>query len=271
MIKLENIKQYNIKEILTINSDIEIQEKNIDGLNYVVIDNFLKNPNHFIDFLKQFPTDHTYCLLEQHYESKETCPFIKPPGIQQLLPNSYFEFLSVEIYKILVETNFIPENNAENTRNIQKLSKIIRSFVYYTNIFFPNMVCNKNSELPHIDQFDYSFNIHLNKDVGGGLSFYKLFFADKYYSSVEDIMKLTDSEIKSSIADNLNVKCAITEDIIKYKQFDGDEMFVKYHTIPYKFNRLVLYKGSNWHNIEYNSQIETNIRYSLAGCFTELK
>lgn len=268
---IEFIKQYDIAEISAINSSMQIQEKNIDGLEYVIIDNFLKNPKDFIDFLKQFPADYTYRLLEQHYESKTSCAFIKPPGIQQLLPNSHFQFLSAEIYKILMETNFIPENNSRILKDVEKFSTIVRSFVYYTNILFPNMVCNKNSELPHIDQFDYSFNIHLNEDVGGGLSFYKLFVDNNYYSSVEDIVKLTDIEIKSSISDNLNIKCNATEDIIKYKQFNGDEMFIKYHTIPYKFNRLVLYKGSNWHNIEYDSEIETNIRYSLAGCFTEPK
>ena len=126
-----------------------------------------------------------------------------------------------------------------------------------------------NNYMPHFDQSRFAFNIYLSEGIGGGTSFYHLKHNGQEYSTINSIMKIEDYETKKEIQDKLNSMNVVSEsDPKKYSSFEENDLFKKYHTIPYEYNKLVLYPGVHWHNVDYDSAKETNVRYSLAATYT---
>lgn len=264
MFKLSEIKTYDLFDVFQINPDINIEEIKIEELNYVLIDNFFKKPELVIEFLKCFPVNNSYNYLEKLYEENQQSKFTSQPGIQQLLPNALFEKLSGDFYKLLVDSNYIPENNLEQFNNPDIFIKIIRSFSWHTNILFPDMVCNKNTNTPHVNQFEYFYTVSLTDNLSE-INFYKLIHDNKFYPNIKSIINIDNPNTKDEIAKKLNKNYMASNELIKFSVFEEDENFVNYHSVEQKFNQLLIFRGDNWHNLNYKN----NHHYSLDCCFTE--
>lgn len=260
------IKQYDLKKIFSINEDIEINEHSIDDLYYVTIDNFFKNPDDLVDFLIQFPTsDVEKQIKDNHDDISENIKV--PPGIQQLLHPTIFEQLSFNLIGILAEANFIPNKNDKRKKNDASLANQLSKFIYYTNYIGPESVSFRNNNFPHIDQYKFSFNFHLSKDVNSALSFYNLKESGKLYSGIKSIMK-ESPEIREKIRDKLNKTITHKDNSIdKFKSITENDIFKLYEECEFKYNRLVIYEGSYWHSIKYDANTEKNPRYSLVSAY----
>lgn len=264
-ITLDDIKQIDFSSAFEISTGFDVQVEKFNDLSYISVNNFFKNPQKVIDTLKLFPSNNR----DKFYENlKGKAKLLKPPGIQQFLPNNYFEGVSYILYKLLAEYDYVPYD-FETTGDYAKLGSQITQFVYYTNIFYPKMPNYDNNYLPHFDQSRFAFNIYLSEDVGGGTSFYNLVHDGVEYSNINAIMKIDDYDTKKEIQDKLNSMNTVTEtDPQYYSSFEENNLFKKYHTIPYEYNKLVLYPGIHWHTADYDSATETNVRYSLASTYT---
>lgn len=263
------INNINFTELLEINLGFEVQSEKIEGLSYITIDNFFKNPHDIVEVLKKFPANDK----SNFYENIKTteAKYNRPPGIQQLFPNSYLESLSFIVYKLMAEYDYVPYD-IETSGDYFMLGKQLSQFIYYSNCLYPNMKQFEYNYLPHFDQSQFAFNIFLSEDVEGGTAFYKLKHENKYYSTIGDIMDETDYDLKLGLQNKLNAMNAHDENsgVTNYDYFDDDDLFEKYHLIDYQFNRFCLYKGSFWHSIYYNSSTATNARYSIAGAYTPI-
>ena len=269
MLTFNDLKSYNFKEIFQVNPDLKIQSHQIDSLDYITVDDFFVYPEKVVDFLKQFPCDDIIHKIQNNYKIGDTVDenVFKPLGIQQLLPNRYFDNLSFNLFSLLSDADFITTKSQEVLENYDKFSKYITQFVYYTNFYYPNMICINQNHTPHFDQYEYAYNIYLSEDVGGGTAFYKLKYNNRYYDTIQSIVE--DTQNRVSIGHLLNNYKQTDSNIIKeYIPIDDDNVFTKYHLVECKYNRLVLYKGNYWHSAYYNSKEEKNSRYSLASTFT---
>ena len=267
---INDFKQYCYKEVFEISTGFEVQLEKIDSLSYIVIDDFFKNPSDVIESIKDYPINDR----EKFYNGIEGSEreLLKPPGIQQFFPSQYVEGLSFVIYKLLAEYDYVPYDY-ESAGQYQLLGKQLSQFIYYTNIFYPKMKNIQNNFMPHFDQSTFAFNVYLtDSDIGGGTSFYNLKHDGMEYSNIDRILEIEDEGARIEIRDKLNDMNKITDSSPEYYEpIAENDLFVKYHTIPYKFNRFVLYPGVNWHTADYNSAKETELRYSIAGCYSPVK
>lgn len=264
-IDIDQLNKIDFAEVFEISTGFDVQTEKFDDLSYITIDNFFKHPEQVVNTLKLFPINDR----EKFYGNlRGKTKLAKPPGIQQFMPNNYFEGLSYILYKLLAEYDYVPYD-FETTGDYARLGSQISQFVYYTNIFYPNMRNYDNNYLPHFDQSKFAFNIYLSEDIGGGTSFYNLIHDDHEYSSIDSIMNIEDYDTKKEIQDKLNKMNELKSGDPKYYiSFQENNLFKKYHTIPYEYNRLVLYSGTSWHNVDYDSAKETNVRYSLASSYS---
>jgi len=261
---IDEIKKIDFTKLFEINGS-EVQSQIYDNLNYITIDNFFKNPHDIVDVLKLFPINDKSKFYEKISELKKT-KWLQQPGLQQFFPINYLESLSFTLYKLLAEYDYVPYD-IENSGDYLRLGRQLSQFVYYSNIFYPGILKISNNNLPHFDQSQFAFNIFLSENVGGGTSFYNLVYNNKRYASLNAVLSETDPAMKEGIKNELN-KMNDTCEVAPYDAFEGNEMWEKYHTIEYKFNRLCLYKGNFWHNVYYDANTETNIRYSLSATYS---
>lgn len=274
MIKYEDFKQYNFNHLLAINEDIDIKEHTLNKIKYIVIDNFFKNPYDLINYLKQFPVENydEHILSTYSFGDKveSEIPFLKPPGMQQLLPHKYFEFLGFNLYKILIEKNFILDKGNSIHNNPEKMKSELHKFVYYTNIFYPGMFCLNKNNAPHFDQFEYASNTYLSEEIGGGTAFYSLKYKDKKYYSVSELYS-EEFEVRKEISELMDNYMKADNIIKPLTPVNEDDVFKLEGIVEYKFNRFILYKGDSWHSVYYDSENELNTRYSLSACFSGQK
>jgi hypothetical protein len=260
---IDEIIKIDFQNLLETNS-FDVQQQKYDNLTYITIDNFFKNPNDIVDTLKLFPLYDKTKFYERLSERQEVNKLIEPTGFQQYFPNNYFDSLSYLFYKLLAEHDYVPYD-IQNSPDAMEIGSQLQQFVYYSNIFYPGMLATGSGNYPHFDHSKFAFNIFLSQNVGGGTAFYNLRHKDKTYSSINELVAEENRDIKIEIRDKLN-------DMNNNKSkpfiaFDGDEIWEKYHTIDYEFNRLCLYQGHNWHNIYYDSTKETDVRYSLSATY----
>lgn len=261
---INEIKNIDFEKLFEINGS-EVQSQVYDGLTYITIDNFFKNPHDIVDVLKLFPVNDKTKFFEKVSQLKKS-KWLKQPGQQQFFPINYLESLSFTLYKLLAEYDYVPYD-IENSANYSLLGKQLSQFVYYSNIFYPGMLKENNNNLPHFDQSQFAVNIFLSENVGGGTAFYNLIHDNKRYPSLNSIIGETEQSNKEAIKNKLNAMNDVDE-TSPYDAFDGNDMWEKYHTIDYEFNRLCLYKGNFWHSVYYDSTKETNVRYSLSATYT---
>lgn len=264
---ITEIKNIDFKKLLEVNSGFDVHTDNYQDLSYITIDNFFKNPHDIVDVLKLFPVNNKNNFYEEIKKLKKH-QYNKAPGIQQIFPSSYFESLSFILYKLLAEYDYVPYD-IENSGDYLLLGKQLTQFVYYSNIFYPGILKENNNNLPHFDQFTFAFNIFLSENVTGGTAFYNLIHNEKRYATIDSIVAEDDYDTKVQIQAALN-SMNDGDEPTTYNYFENNDLFEKYHTIDYEFNRLCLYKGVYWHSVYYDAEQEKNLRYSLSTAYTPI-
>ena len=270
-VNYDEFSQVDFKYAFEINKNFEIDKQVIDDLTIITINDFFADPNAVVETLKKFPVQNKDRFFEELQQSEDPNQFmIKPPGEQQIIPNSYLEGVSFILYKLLVDYDFV-EKDYWAEQDMNGLSNQIAQFSYYTNIFRPNMKNWHNNFMPRFDQSMFGFNVYLSEEeIGGGTSFYNLKFKDEKYPSVVSLAEIDDLEDRVELSKLLNslqrVDDLSPETYISIP--DNHHVFERYHTAPFKFNTLTAYKGSFWHNADYDASTEKNLRYSLACSYT---
>lgn len=267
IMKFEDFNKWDFKYAFEINSEFDVYKDTREDVTVITVENFFKYPRDVVEALKSFPVNDR----DKFYEEVQSKQFIlRPPGYQQILPASYFEGVSLILYKLLVEYDFVP-NDYESSNEYDKLSEQISQYVYYTNIFYPGMKNVMNNFMPHFDQSAFAYNIFLSEEeVGGGTSFYNLKYKGEKYPTVNSLGSITEHDDRVELRDMLNAMHEMDDSSPEnYSTVPKDNnLFEKYYTVPYEFNKLVLYKGSFWHNADYDASKESNLRYSLSATYT---
>ena len=143
------------------------------------------------------------------YLNNDTKPEFKTPnGITQLLPNQYFDVWFQDLYKILIEAEFVPHQVNEYLKDKMYMSSISRSGLVVANLHHDNMTIHKRAQWPSpcID-FDYSCNVFLGDDIDpeNGISFYDFIFKNKRFKNVEELTKIEDRETAATILSLIHI------------------------------------------------------------------
>lgn len=246
---LDNFNIYTKKQLdhfCEINQNCEVNLHKVEDLEYLTVDNFLKNPNDLRDFCSKFPAENKNESLKQFQYSDIKS---SSPGIQQPIDDKFLKTLGRNLHALLSEHNFCKYDYDDDMWN------------FYTNLYYPGMQSYNKNYIPHVDPFTYACNIFLNDPKNTGTAFYKFVGEKKNYYSAFQIGQ-TPSEYFRFMRriESKNPNSAGFED---WKSFNGDEDFIMYHIAPAKFNRATIYRGHFWHGVHYDASEEDNYRYSL--------
>lgn len=229
-----------------INEDCEVKINQVEDLQYITIDNFLKYPEELAEFCKLFPA-------ENKNESLKQIDFTdiksNSPGIQQPIDEKFLKTLGRNLYKIMEEKNFCKYEYNEDM------------WGFYTNLFYPGMQAYNKNYLPHVDPFTYACNIFLSNAKQTGTAFYKFKGENKEYYNGSQLGRSQVEYFR--FLRRIETKSPYTAGFEEWKPFDGDEDFIMYHCIPAKFNSVTIYRGNFWHGVYYKTDDPDNYRYSL--------
>ena len=248
------LNQADVHEALAINEDIDIQDMG----EYVVCDNVFADPDSALKFLIGFPADTADELKRLMYLNNDTKPEFKTPnGITQLLPNQYFDVWFQELYKILIEAEFIPHQVNEYLKDKAYMSGLSRNGLVVANLQHDNMTIHKRANWPApVVDFDYSCNVFLGDDIDpeNGISFYDFIFQDKRFKTIEDLTKIEDKETAATIKDYLNIFVTVQADLESYKPYEDTKYYDKVRFVEAQKNRMVIFKGGKWVSHDYNGK-----------------
>jgi hypothetical protein len=165
---MNKISYKEFDEATKLNADINPVLVQIDKLQYLSIENILKEPQKLLEYLNKFPA------LDKDDFLKNGKVISYAPGLQQLVPSNYLQELTQYFNNLLY-----PMIGKEF------------SIEWYTNIFYPDMETSETSRYPHVDTFDMAINIWLTENhKDDGTAFYKMkdkFFGEPIkYDFVED-------------------------------------------------------------------------------------
>jgi len=243
--------QSDIHEAMHICEDIDIQDMG----EYVVCDNVFEDPDAVRDFLIKFPADNADELKRLMYLNGDTKPEFKTPnGITQLLPNQYFDVWFQDLYKILIEAEFIPHQVNEYLKDKAFMSGLSRSGLVVANLQHDNMTIHKRAQWPSpLVEFDYSCNLFLGDDIDpeNGISFYDLMFQGQRYKNVEELTKIEDKETIATIRDYLNVFVTVQPDLEPYTTYKETKYYDKTRFVEAQKNRMVIFKAGRWMTHDY--------------------
>ena len=266
---LSDFYRNDFQESFKVNDNHEVLTEFNDDYSLITIDNFFKYPDQVVDVVKRFPVNDKTKYYEKLKE--ENPDYIVPAGEHQVIPSEFLSGVSAVLYNILSEYELIPFSF--NTKDkFQQLNEQVAKFAWYTDIFYPRMKNISNTWNPGFKPSKFNFNISLGQydsdECTSGLSLYNLVHDDKEYSSVDDILKIDDLETKSDIRDRLNDMHKITEDSPEFYEVKDTDLFKECRKVSFIHNRLIFYKGSQWHSTNYNSAKEKDIHYSLCSAYT---
>jgi hypothetical protein len=247
-ISLSDFKLYSMSEIdelFSINDNIEIEYHKVEELEYITIQNFLRNPEDAKKFLINFPTEDR---LQTIIETGDENIVNKAPGFQQTFSSMFFKPISKKLHKVLEDYNYC------------SYSWHPRHWDFYTNCLYTGMKSYRRNYIPHVDEFAAAGNIYLTDIDDTYTAFFKYVNQDKIYYNINRL-KLDDQETIKYI--NLIRAHSMSEGLSEWKIFSGDENFVEYHRIPSQYNTVSLYKGKYWHNVHFDASIPNRIRFSL--------
>ena len=243
--------QSDIHEAMHICEDIDIQDMG----EYVVCDNVFDDPDAALKYLAKFPADNADELKRLMYLNNDTKPEFKTPnGITQLLPNQYFDVWFQDLYKILIEAEFIPHQVNEYLKDKDFMSGLSRSGLVVCNLQHDNMTIHKRANWPSpLVEFDYSCNVFLGDDINpeNGISFYDLMFQGQRYKNIEDLTKIEDKETIATIKDYLNIFVTVQPDLEPYKAYEDTKYYDKTRFVEAQNNRMVIFKGGKWVTHDY--------------------
>lgn len=233
---------------------MEIEYHEVDRLKYIKIYNFLKNPKDLRDFLIKFPSEDRTKTIQTGSIDKLTSTS-RAPGFQQPIPHTYFlHTLSTTYFNALKYYHMVKYNF-----NMCKWS-------YYTNCCYPYMPAFGHNYIPHTDPFSYAANLFLTETESSATDFFKLKISDDtYVYNSKELCKYPDILEKESES---QLKRNTDNTASAWKAWDGDDWYVKFHSVPADYNSVTLYRGDLYHSLRYDSEKEKNIRYSLVAALT---
>jgi len=254
--------QGDIHQALKLCEDIDIQDMG----EYVVCDNVFEDPDKVTEFLVKFPADNADELKRLMYLNNDLKPEFKTPnGITQLLPNQYFDVWFQELYKILIEAEFIPHQVNEYLKDKAFMSGLSRSGLVVCNLHHDNMTIHKRANWPSpVVDFDYSCNVFLGDDIDpdNGISFYDLMFQGERYKNIEELTKIDDKELAATLKDYLNIFVTVQPDLEPYKPYEDTKYYDKVRFVEARKNRMVIFKAGKWITHDYTGK-EDSERYIL--------
>lgn len=250
---IKTFTQKEINEACEINPNLVIKKHKVEDLEYITIENFLKNPEKLKEFIKQFPTVDRYEsinedkeYIENHYNKSS-----KAPGIQQSIPVRYLSDISNFIHHCMIDYNFCRYNYDVNLWD------------FYTNFLDPNITSFSANHFPHVDPFTYASNIYLTEVEDTGTQFFKYKIDEnEYYNTNNLVRNPKHAKLMQELTENYREK--YVDKFNDWQIFTGCDFIEQYHFIPAKYNCVTIYKGCFWHAIKYN-QNSNSIRYSLVG------
>lgn len=278
-ISINDIKQFNLVNTFKLNPDSVIDETMIDGMSFIVIDDAFLYPELVVDFLKCFPSDSYVKDIEKIYNDgvtnlndlEDKNLYLRPPGYQQKIVGDITVDLAFNLYKFLMEQDYVPPHKDMFNDDFSPFDAQgeLSSFNFNTQLYYPNMLSIAGNNTPTVDKFQYMFKIFLSDSFGGGnYNFYKVNSCGRLFTSLKEIMNETTEEERSQISTDLN-NATCREDIKIFKPEVDESVFVKFHTIEFKYNRLVLNPSSYFYDIDYDAEKETSCRYSLEIGYTD--
>ena len=253
------LNQIDFQEIMGISEDIDIQDMG----EYVVCDNVFADPDAVFNYLIKFPADTADEVKRLMYLQSEKPTFKTPNGITQLLPNQYFDIWFQDIYKILIEAEFVPHQANEYLKNTDYLSSLSRSGLVTCNLQHDNMTIHKRANWPSpVLDFEYSCTVFLGDDVDpeNGISFYDLMFEKERYKNVKELTEIQDRDQAAALKDYLNVFVTIQPELELYKPYEDTKFYDKTRFIEAKKNRMVITKSGKWMTHDYSAK-EGSERY----------
>lgn len=249
-VDITQVPRYNSSEIariMEVNLDFEVEHNVVEGLEYLKIKNFLKYPEELKEFLLKFPCEDRTMSLESGETQHITGS--KAPGFQQPIPTKFFSTgISHAFHAVLKQNNMIKYDEKRCT------------FMYYTNCFYPKMPAYKTNYLPHVDPFTYALNLFLTDVEDTYTDFFKMKIKDTYVYQTSELYKHPKEHY-----DDLVTRLNREESFSKWKVFEENEIYKRYHRVPAEYNCATVYRGNRWHSAGYDAENETKTRYSLVG------
>ena len=268
MMYTDKLSVFDFNTINQINSDCTIE----DFDNYIVVDNFLNDIDAAEENLLKFPIDNGEEIYQKFYENdKKESPICKIPGHCQMFPVDFFERYIFEIYKILVECEYLPQRANDNLLSQSFPTLLSKNSMMNGLIYHNDMIINKNANAPAPAMGQYYSMLFFDdssSDSRTGFSLHDFIYEGKRYSCLDDITLITDQELLSEISDFLNAKHMVGKELEKYSPFLGNSYFDESRFVPAKRNRLVITKGGNWFTHVYSGGEES---YRLITTFNEPK
>ena len=247
------LDQCDFHQLIEISDDIDIQDMG----DYVVVDDVFTDPDAVFDFLVKFPADSADELKRMMHLNNEKPEFKTPNGITQLLPNQYFDVWFQDLYKILIEAEFVPHQVNEYLNDKGYMSSLSRSGLVTCSLQHDNMTIHKRAQWPApVLDFEYSCNVFLGDDIDpeNGISFYDLMFEGQRYKNVEELTKIEDRELQGTLKDYLNVFVTIQPELEIYKPYEDTKYYDKVRFVEAKKNRMVICKSGKWMTQDYNGK-----------------
>ncbi len=272
-ISINDIKQFNLVDVFKLNPKSIVQDSMIDGMSFAIIDDIFLNPEGVVDFLKCFPADSYVGDTQKIYNNgvrslndlEDKNLYLRPAGLQQKIVGEITVDLAFNLYKFLVEQDFIAphESMYEDNFSPMHVHQELSSFNFNTQLYFPNMVSIAGNNKPTVDRYQYMYKIFLSDGLeDGNIDFYKVNSCGRLLTSMNEIMNHTTDDEKSQISTDLN-NATGGEDIKIFKNECDESTFVKFNSIEFKYNRLILHPGSYFYNVNYDAAKETSCRFSL--------
>jgi hypothetical protein len=248
-IKLKDFIRYSnseINQILKINEKAEIELHDNEQLNYIKIYNFFENPEEVKKFLVKFPCEDRMMSL---LESNNTDIVSQAPGFQQTYNSMFFKNVS-QYFHNLLKKNSLCHYEWDTS-----------CWEFYTNCIYSGMKCYNQNYLPHLDEFSHAANIYLTNIENTGTNFFKFRGIEGEYYNLHQLSRNKNEReyYKSIILKKFPDKSNVSD----WVDFEGNDQFIKYHTIPAEYNSVSLYKGNFWHSIKFDASVKDQIRYSL--------
>tara|TARA_X000001036_G_scaffold435129_1_gene475774 strand:- start:1245 stop:1913 length:669 start_codon:yes stop_codon:yes gene_type:complete len=219
MEKFNFVDRKVLYDSLAVNENLEVKQIKYGDFSYTLVDNFFKNPNKAINFLKNYPALNGG---------------VSTPGARQ-------NFTPMDLVPVLQAYQSIMDTVG------QKIDPT--SFITCSNIAWKGVEVMHGCMYPHAD-YQLVCNLWLC-NFEGGTSFYKY----KGHLSSKDIQIPKYRKPK--------------EPLVPWENFDGDEDWELYYTIPTKFNSVAIYDGTNFH-APYANFYDT-YRYALISFYRSEK
>lgn len=261
----DKLEVFDFNAAQQINTDCRIE----DFDDYIIVDDFLNDVDVAQENLLKFPIDNGEKLFRQFYESgQREAPVTKVPGHCQLFPVDFFERYVFEIYKFLIDCEYLPQRANDNLLNPMYPTMLSKNSMINGLIYHDNMIINKNANAPAPAMGEYYSMLFFDDNPKSGISLYDFVYDGKRYSCLDDITLNTDEEFLKEVSDFLNTKHSVSKELVKYSPYENCSYFDETRFIPAKRNRLVITKGGNWINPAYVGGEES---YRLIATFNEPK